>query len=205
MPPRRSYGIEINSNRRSNAELSTIARNSIISKHEAGASNPELAFEFGCTPKCIRDTLRRYAQTGSNQSRPRSGRPQVLSVHDNRMLYRTARKAPKLEYTELLREAGLTRISKTTAYRALKHQGLTNFRATRKPRINQTTAQARCKFERKYRNFNWRRTPMIFSDECSIQVTAGHSQEWCFRYPTEKYRHEMVTEVSMGRARAQMV
>src|SRR4051812_42263557 len=105
MPPRRSFGTEISANRHSNAELSTLARTSIISKHEAGVENRELAAEFGCTTKCIRDIIHRCTQTGSNQSRPRSGRPQVLSAHNNRMLYRTARKVPKLKYSELLREA----------------------------------------------------------------------------------------------------
>ncbi|OCK72793.1 hypothetical protein K432DRAFT_314882, partial [Lepidopterella palustris CBS 459.81] len=58
----------------------------------------ELAAEFCCTTKCIRDTIHQYRQTGSNKSRPRSGRPPVLSRYKKRKLFRVTRKIPKIKY-----------------------------------------------------------------------------------------------------------
>jgi transposase len=98
MPPQRSFGTEISGNRRPNGELSIDARNSIISKSEAGVSTAELAAEFSVTPKCIRDTLRRYRKTGSNANRPGRGRPPILTRREIRTLYRHVRKTPKIQY-----------------------------------------------------------------------------------------------------------
>ena len=151
----RSFGQEISGNRRRNAELSIPARNSIISKAEAGAPTRELAEEFSVTSKCIRDTIRRYRQTGCNTSRPRSGRPSILTRREIRTIYRLARKYPKIEYKALIVEAYLGKtFSHRTAYRGLKEIGLKNFRAKRRPKINRATTQLRLKFCREHRLFN---------------------------------------------------
>lgn len=200
-----SFGVEISGNRRRNAELSVQQRDLIIAKCEAGASSRELAEEFNCTRRCINKTLQRYGEQHHNQSRPRSGRPQALNTHDKRVLYREARKNPRIEYPALLREASLRRISRTTAYRALKAEGLTNFRAARKPKITRAVAQERRQFEREYRNWDWRGQPFRFSDECSIQRRSGGTSTWVFRLPHEKWRHEMIEETVISRSRAAMV
>ena len=137
----RSFGQEISGNRRRNAELSIPARNSIISKAEAGAPTRELAEEFSVISKYIRDTIRRYRQTSCNASRPRSRRPSILTRREIRTLYRHARKNPKIKYQSLVKEAYLGKtFSHKTIYRALKNKGLTNFRAKRRPKINRVTA-----------------------------------------------------------------
>ena len=137
----RSFGQEISGNRMRNSELSILARDSIISKAEAGAPSRELAEEFSVTSKCIRDTLRRHHQTGTNASRERSRRPPILTRREIRTLYRHARKNPKIKYQSLVKEAYLGKtFSHKTIYRALKNEGLTNFRAKRRPKINRVTA-----------------------------------------------------------------
>ena len=202
----RAFGTEISANRRRKGELSIAARQSIISKAEAGASTTELAEEFSCISKCIRDTLKRYQQTGSNASRARSGRPPILSRREERALWRQARKNAKIQYRELIKETSLRRtISRSTAYRALKREGLTNFRAKRRPKIDQSTARERLQWARTYRDVNWRRLTLRFSDECSVEKAKGQNTEWVFRYPWEKWKPSMITEVYTSRSPAQMV
>ncbi|KAF1967611.1 hypothetical protein BU23DRAFT_658832, partial [Bimuria novae-zelandiae CBS 107.79] len=88
---------------------------------EARASLAELAEEFSCTLKCVRATLKRYQQTGSNASRARLGRPPTLTRREERSLWRQARKSAKIQYRELIKEASLSKtICHKTAYRALK-------------------------------------------------------------------------------------
>jgi transposase len=136
-----------------------------ILKYEAGASTTELAAEFSVTSQCVRNTLRRYSKTGSNASRPRAGRHPILSIRDSRTLYRHVPKAPKITYDSLIKEAHLQQdYSHSTAYRALRNQSLTNFRASRQPRITASNAQKRLQFCREYTDFNWRRVTFRFSD-----------------------------------------
>jgi transposase len=206
MPPQRSFGTEISGNRLSNRELSIDARNSIISKCEAGASTRELAAEFGVTSQTIRNTLRRYSKTGSNASRPRSGRPPILSTRESRTLYRHARKAPKITYNSLIKKAHLQKdYSHSTAYRALRNQSLTNFRAPRQPMITASNAQKRLRFCREYTDFNWRRVTFRFSDECSVEKDSGQNTEWVFRFADEKWKPRMITERSTSRGPQQIV
>ncbi|KAJ6267293.1 hypothetical protein PSV08DRAFT_327255 [Bipolaris maydis] len=40
-------------------------------------------------------------QTGSVQDKPRSGRPQILSHHQQKLIYRAARANPKILYEDL--------------------------------------------------------------------------------------------------------
>ena len=54
-------------------------------------------------------------------------------------------------------------------------------------------------------NFSWRRHIVKFSDECSIQKGSGATTEWCFRYPEEKWKRRMITEISTGKIAQQMV
>jgi transposase len=206
MPPQRSFGTEISGNRRPNGELSIEARISIISKSEAGAATAELAAEFGVTRQTIHNTLRRHRETGSNASRPRSGRPSILTERENRILYRHVRKASKIQYKQLIEEAHLEKdYSHRTAYRALKNEGLTNFRAARRPKISRANAQKRLEFCRAYRNIDWRQVTIRFSDECSVQKGVQPNNEWVFRYPWEKWKPSMITEQTTSRAPQQMV
>jgi transposase len=206
MPPQRSFGTEISANRRSNGELSTNARSSSISKYEAGASTTELAAEFSVTSQCVRNTLRRYSKTGSNASRPRAGRHPILSTRDSRILYRHARKASKISCNSLIEEAHLQKdYSHSTAYRALKNESLTNFRAPRRPKITASNAQKRLQFCREYRNLDWRRVTFRFSDKCSVEKDSGQNTEWVFRFADEKWKPRMITERSTSRGPQQMV
>ena len=46
---------------------------------------------------------------------------------------------------------------------------------------------------------------MKFSDECSVQKGSSSNQEWCFRFPWEKWKKEMITLSGTGQAPQQMV
>ncbi|KAF2623614.1 hypothetical protein BU25DRAFT_326702, partial [Macroventuria anomochaeta] len=96
-----SFGAQISANRIAGAELSVCQRDSIISKHEAGASSQELAAEFRCSKRTINRTIKRFQSTGSNQSRPRPGQPPKLSCREKRYLFCLARQQPKIEYRQM--------------------------------------------------------------------------------------------------------
>jgi hypothetical protein len=208
MPPC-SFGSEISRNRGRNEELSLAIRASIISKWEMGVPQTKLADEFGCHRNAIGKTIKRWKQYHTLESLPREGRPPLINRREKRLLVRIARKYPKLEYKKLMEDAGLLHQhhppSRLTIYRNLKSVGLTNHKCVKKPKLNRAHAALRLRFAREYRNFNWHRRVVKFSDECSVQRGSGQDAEWCFRYPHEKYDPKMITEKEKAKRMSQMV
>jgi transposase len=213
---RRSFGDLISGNARGNAELSSEARAGIIAKHEAGVSNKDLAAEFRCNPRTIYNTLKRWKLHNTTKSKDRPGRPDVLTRREKRNIIRIVRKAPKLEYSQVLKEANLNTTdptittrkappSKRTIARALSIAGLRKRKCAKRPKLTAIHALMRKRFAWQYRNFNWETTCVKFTDECSVQRGTGADAEWCFRYPGEKYNPKMITEKEKSNKMSQMV
>jgi transposase len=171
----RTFGKEISGNRLRGSELTNSQRVALISKREEGATYPELAAEFGCSESCAYRTCKRWKEYGTLNSLPRSGRPKSLSPNEERRLFRTARKYPKIKYQELVIEAGLkaeptlstptrrTTLSHSTLYRTLRKRGLAKRRCKKRPKLLAEHAKLRRGFSHKYRYFNWARRRVRFS------------------------------------------
>ena len=213
MPQQRQFGTEISANTRKRRKLTPDERQRIIAKRECGVEISELAAEFGCSMSAIKYTIRTYSQRATTQDRPRSGRPPILSRRQKKIVYRKARAQPKIEYSELAEEAQFyspngtpsAPPSRSTLYRELRRRGLHNRRCKKRPNLTRKSAYVRFSFSSKNRNCNWRRPPMKFSDECSVQKGAGRTQEWAFKYSDERWRPCMITDETVSRRPAQMV
>jgi hypothetical protein len=128
-------------------------------------------------------------------------------------MYRKARAAQKLEFLELAEVGVLVQPDGTTSkppsystlYRTLKRGGLTNHRSKKRPKLNRGHVAKRLQFCRQYRHFQWHQRTIKFSDECSVQKGSGANQEWCFRFPWERWKPEMITAVGTSRKPQQMV
>ncbi|KAJ6267355.1 hypothetical protein PSV08DRAFT_325334, partial [Bipolaris maydis] len=55
--------------------------------------------------KLCQNLYNKLHQTGSVQDKPRSGRPQILSRHQQKLIYRAARANPKILYEDLAKVA----------------------------------------------------------------------------------------------------
>jgi transposase len=162
MPPSRQFGTEISGNRRKGPNLTPEQRLCIISKREAGVSIAELVEEFGRSKRAIKYTIKTYAHLSTTKDKPRSGRPPMLSPRQKKILLRKARGAPKIEYAELakavqvvLPEDTPSKLpSKSTLYRELKRQRITNYRCKKRPLLTRARARKRVLFCRAYRHHN---------------------------------------------------
>lgn len=93
----------------------------------------KLAARYNRSESTIRYTINTYASRPTTEDRPRSGRPPILSRHQQKLVYRAARKTPKIGYHELQKVAPVVTLdtppqkppSRSTLYRYLKRQGLT--------------------------------------------------------------------------------
>jgi transposase len=110
-------------------------RDNIIEMLYSGMGVVEVAKHYGRTERCIQNLRTQYSQTGTTKDKPRSGRPPILSLYQKKIIYRKARAAPKLEYSELAKVGTVVNADGTpskppshaTLYRTLKIQGLSNY------------------------------------------------------------------------------
>jgi len=209
----RPFGQELDQNVRRRRNISPGTRDRCIGMLQGGMTVQEVAAAIQRSERAIRDLRLEYRQTGSVQDKPRSGRPPVLSKQQKKILFRKVRAAPKIEYSQLSKEAIFVNAegtpskppSRSTLYRALKRHGLTNYKAKKRPNFTRAHALLRLKFAHEYRHFVWVRRTLKFSDECSVQKGSGANQEWCFRYPWERWKPEMLDPTSTSLKPAQMV
>jgi transposase len=158
MPPPHQFGQEVPGNTQRRPNISPADRQRIIAKRECGMTVRELAAEFGRSEGAIKYTIQTYAKTGTTQERPRSGRPPILSLHQNKIIYQKAHAAPKIEYSELAKVGVFVRPDGTTSkppsystlYWTLKGTGLTNHCSKKRPKLNRGHAVKRLQFCRQY-------------------------------------------------------
>jgi hypothetical protein len=73
------------------AELTEFERGIIIGGWLFGHSEREIEKKTGLPKSTIHDTIERYEETGLGTSRPRSGRPPILTDRDKRYIVRPVR------------------------------------------------------------------------------------------------------------------
>jgi transposase len=182
-------------------------RHRIIAKREEGMLVRELAREFSRSESAIKYTIRTYTNANTTEERYRSGRPNILSRYQKKLIYRKARATPKIEYSELAKVSTLVNPdglpskppSHSTLYRVLKGLGLTKYRAKKHPKLTRGHALARLRFCRTWTNFPWHRRTIKFSDKCTIEKGIGQNQEWVFSYPWETWNINMIQTYGTGK------
>jgi IS30 family transposase len=110
-------------NRIKNQELFPWLRGSIQTWAAVGLGNAKIAQKIFLTPATVQSTLRRNLQRHEETTFSRFGRSSKLSRRDRKALLRYVRKNPKLSYEQVLVNIGFP-ISKKTAYRILKEEGI---------------------------------------------------------------------------------
>jgi transposase len=187
----RQLGQKLDQNVRRGRNISPGSRNRVIGMLQTGATVKEAAASISRSERAVRDLRTKYRQTGRIDYKPCTGRPPVLSKQQKKIIYRKVRTAPKIEYSELAKEAMLMNTegtaskppSRSTLYRALKRRSITNHKAKERPKFNRGHAALCLKFAMKYRHFRWNCRTLKFSDVCSVVKGSGANQECCFGYP----------------------
>jgi transposase len=132
------------------AQLSPVQRSAIISAHENGATQVQLANDFCCSRRTIYNTLKRYSEAEKLENREKSGRPPILSERACHHLYVQARRHPFWTYKQLS-AATASNPSPSTIRRILRRFGLGKRRSRQKIPIRPSLARKRLKFARKWR------------------------------------------------------
>lgn len=90
------------------ANLSVEKRAQIVALWNAGFSKREIGRRLTCSAYAVRQAIRRHQETGSNQDRPRSGRPRVSTARDDAYLALIARRRRKVTARSMLGEWQMT-------------------------------------------------------------------------------------------------
>lgn len=160
-------------------------RDVAIGMLQAGATVREVAETFGRSRSTIHRLYQKFHHTSTTRDKPRAGRPSILSDHQKKILYRAARKTPKILYEDLAKVATTMELdgtpskapSHSTLYRVLRRRKLVKFRCKKRPKLTPQRARKRYNFACQYRSFPWHRRTVKFSDECSVQKGSGGQQE----------------------------
>ena len=208
----RAFGTLISGNRIRGGELSEAQRGFAAGALSSGTTKKEVADALHCSESCVKRTKRRILNTATTTSRPRMGRPPILTRRDHRRLARIVKKYPKIEFVLLMKEAGFwdyeaerPTVSRTTIGRAMAEEELHHFRSKRRPLISKKTAKLRVQLTERLLDWDFEKQPLRFSDECSVERGSGHNTTWVWRLPSQKWNHEMIEEAPTGRQPARMV
>jgi transposase len=134
MAPRREVGAKILGNAPRGRNLLPEEQQQIIALRERGVPVKELMEEFSCSKSAIKYTTRTYTTT-SAQDKPYTGRPRMLSRHQQKLVFRKVRAMLKVDYVELAKVAQVISLggtplklpSKDTLYREIKRQGIGHY------------------------------------------------------------------------------
>ena len=144
----------ISGNRPRNKELSPFQRGILVGQAAQGHSYGRIAK----ATKLHRNTVRMAVINASLQqngvSRPRSGRPPLITERDKRHIIRIARVNPRATYPELKEKTGHN-FCRSTIYRILQEYGLTNWLAKERPLLTEEVAAKRLTWCRERRNWDW--------------------------------------------------
>ena len=122
----------ISGNRPRKSELTPYERGMIVGAQALGHTPTEIRKALNFTKSTVQTTIQKQSERNNGVSKSQSGRPGVLSDHNRRYIIRHARANPRLTYTQLQLEAGVT-CSKATIYRTLRLYGLTNWLTKKRP------------------------------------------------------------------------
>ena len=109
-------------------ELTPNWRSHIVGRAAAGQTPKVIATALNFPSSTIKSTTRRAVSRFDNESLHRSGRPNIVDDHLRCRLLREVRANPKIRYRDLRLNLGLhgKAVSRSSLYRVLKNEGITN-------------------------------------------------------------------------------
>jgi transposase len=138
-------GAKLTAGRQSGQELSPFARAAIAGAVVAGASPAAVARAFRVSRATVQVTLQRFESSATFTSKPRTGRPKVLTRREKRYIIQLAKRKPQLS-TQLLTDTLGTQISRSTVRRVLRQHRMRKWRAQKRIPLTKEAAMARYQF-----------------------------------------------------------
>ena len=154
----------------------------------------EIGDIIGIPKSTVHDIKTRNVAT----TKPKSGRPKLLTIHDKRRIHRYIQKSKisRREDCHSIIKALQLKVCANTLMSAILELGYTRSIARRRPLLKKLDMKRRLKFAREHRDWtieDWKR--IIFTDEMSIKVGQERaSRVFVWRKKGEEYHKDCVNE-----------
>lgn len=179
------------------AQLSTEKRAAIVALRRAGHSIREIARLENVSAHGVRFTVKRFAETGGNQDRQRTGRPMKTTKREDLFILVSSKrdrfKSARDLRAELL-ESGGTNISVTQVKSRLRRAGLFGRVSARKPFLREANRKKRLTWAKDHKDWtpaDWRR--VLFTDESKFEVFGSKRRLYVRRRPRERMLPACIT------------
>jgi len=176
--------------------LTDAQRNNAIGRMEAGESQSDIAVVLNVTQSTISRLWSRYQQTGTSRDHPRSGRPRVTTVAQDRYIrLRHLRQRFLTASSTTNAIPGLRRISDQTVRNRLREADIRPRRPARRIILTREHRRQRllwCRRCRLWRVQQWRR--VAFSDESRFMLRRADGRARVYRRRGERYAANCVQE-----------
>lgn len=171
-------------------------RGAIIGMRDAGMTMAAIARATGLNVKTVTKWIRRSDGEGTVATRPRSGRPRLVTPEDDQRIVEAVMERPLTSIVDITQELGLPCNPETTR-RHLNERGIRCCVPAKKEKLTQANKEARLEFARHYTrdaydaNF-W--NSVIWTDEKSFMTTAAKARV-CWRPVNSRYAEQNIQEL----------
>lgn len=180
-----------------NKKTSEETRWAIVTYFKDKLSQHAISKKLGVSRSCVRTTIRNYQRTKSVREKTRTGRPRKLTAKQERQLFLTARRYPKLSIKKIEKKIGMA--SAATIGRRLLDFKLMSFVAETKPMLTVRDRLRRylwCKKRLNWSHREWSR--WIFSDESNYNLVNRKTAPRVRRFVHEKYHKNFLSGKKTG-------
>ena len=182
---------------RKKTDLSIKERDLIIKlKSEGNKSERQIAAIVGCTQSTVNKTVKRFTETKCNESRPRSGRPSIISSSDKRYIHQISTRSRRKTVPQIADEFNVARkvkVSRNYVRNVLHSYGLRGHVAANKPFLRPANVVKRRIFCRKILAMSKKQILKIFNtDETKVELFGDKKNGYCWRNPGERFHPDCV-------------
>ena len=168
MSESRRFGKEISGNRGKRCETSIEARAAMIDAAIRGEKKTVIAKEFKVDRSTVYDAINRWKNHKTMHSRPRKGRPKVLSKRAELYIVQLVRRNPRRAYAALADDLDGA-ASYSTIRRVLRRHRLRKWHSAKRIMLTEDTAAERYEYTRAWRGHEAILVGGYQSDECTVQ------------------------------------
>lgn len=171
-------------------EINIETRSAIVTLHNEGKSEREIASQLKLSKTCIHRTIIRFKETGSFQDFPRSGRPRATTSSEDQFIVITSKRNRRLTAPKIRAEVNKSLnkpVSLTTVKRRLRNAKLFGRVAVRKPLLRPQNKKKRMQwalFHRDWTEDDFKK--VLWTDESKFQVFGSNRRIYVRRSTEEK-------------------
>jgi transposase len=172
-------------------ELSVFERGLVIGCHISKKSVRDIATLLKLPKSKVGDVIVKRKREGTTTTKPRPGRPRLMTDRDRRVLKKVVRETRQTSSETITREFRSVMncpANTMTVRRELRGMGFHGPAAAHRPNISPVNATRRlkwCKERRHWTVHNWKR--VIWSDESRDTMWRSDGRVWVWQMPGERY------------------